>query len=203
LLVMTEHRYYGESQPFGDLSTESLQYLTSEQSLADHAALHAMVSADYGLTSANKWVCFGGSYSGALSGWFRLKYPSLVVGAIASSAPVLAEVDYVQYLQVVTASLQTSSYGTQCTDRLNTATETIQQLLQTPTGLQQLTQEFNLCAAPANANDIANFIATVGGAFMVPCVPPLFGRVSRAHVCCEIPRVLCSTTRTTVRLKGR
>ena len=31
LLVMTEHRFYGESQPFADLSTENLQYLTSEQ----------------------------------------------------------------------------------------------------------------------------------------------------------------------------
>jgi hypothetical protein len=30
-MVMTEHRYYGQSQPFADLSTDNLQYLTSEQ----------------------------------------------------------------------------------------------------------------------------------------------------------------------------
>ena len=95
------HRsYYGLSQPFDDLSTANMAYLTSEQvrtpsrtdtrflrcftapahcsrvslqSLADHASLHAMLTAKYSLSSANKWVSFGGSYSGALSAWMRLK----------------------------------------------------------------------------------------------------------------------------------
>jgi hypothetical protein len=56
-------------------------HLPALQSLADHAALHSQVSAAYNLTSANKWVSFGGSYSGALSGWMRLKYPALISGA--------------------------------------------------------------------------------------------------------------------------
>jgi len=166
LLVLTEHRYYGLSQPFPDLDTPNLQYLTSEQSLADHAALHSLVSSSYNLTSSNKWVCFGGSYSGALSAWFRLKYPALVVGAIASSAPVYAEVDYTQYLEVVTASLQTSTHGPQCTAAISNATSQIQSLLQSPQGVQRLSQLFYLCAPPQGDNDAANFIATAGGAFM-------------------------------------
>jgi len=37
LLVTLEHRYYGASQPFPDWSTKNLEYLTSQQALADTA----------------------------------------------------------------------------------------------------------------------------------------------------------------------
>jgi thymus-specific serine protease len=37
LLVTLEHRYYGASQPYDDWSTHHLQWLTSEQALADTA----------------------------------------------------------------------------------------------------------------------------------------------------------------------
>ena len=111
LLVLTEHRFYGQSQPFEDLGTDNLRYLTSGQSLADHAALHGVVTAAYNLTASTQWISFGGSYSGALSAWMRMKYPAQISAAVASSAPVLAVHDYFQYLEVATASLGTTSHG--------------------------------------------------------------------------------------------
>jgi pimeloyl-ACP methyl ester carboxylesterase len=51
-------------------------------------------------TWASAWVAFGGSYPGSLATWLKLKYPSLLRGAVGSSAPVFAEYDYVQYAEV-------------------------------------------------------------------------------------------------------
>lgn len=40
------------------------------------------------------WGC---SYSGALSAWFRLKFPQLVIGSVAPSGPVYATPNFDGY----------------------------------------------------------------------------------------------------------
>lgn len=106
----THHcRYYGDSHPTKDTSMSNLKYLSSRQALADFAYFHDLMVTQYNMTAQNKWISFGGSYSGALSAWLRLLYPKVVVGAVASSAPVLAKLDYVEYVEVVEASLGTGS----------------------------------------------------------------------------------------------
>ena len=52
----------------------------------------------YGLRSRNKWVTWGGSYPGMLAAWARLKYPHLFHAAVASSAPMTAELDFQGYV---------------------------------------------------------------------------------------------------------
>lgn len=86
---------------------ENLKLLSSQQALADFAYFHDIMVMKYKLTEHNKWVCFGGSYSGALAAWLRQLYPKVVVGAVATSAPILAELDYVEYMEVTQQSLAT------------------------------------------------------------------------------------------------
>ena len=86
-VVFLEHRYYGRSLPFQDLSTEHLRYLTLDNVLEDLASFQRwMVS--QGLQGP--WISIGGSYSGTLSALYRQKHPELVVGALASSAPMIS-----------------------------------------------------------------------------------------------------------------
>jgi hypothetical protein len=42
-------------------------------------------------------LTIGGSYPGAMSAWFRYKYPHLTVGALASSAVVNAIVNFTAF----------------------------------------------------------------------------------------------------------
>ncbi len=99
LYIALEHRYYGISQPMPDWSLKNLEYLTHEQTFADYAyfieSQNVEYSKKYGYTP--KWIIIGGSYAGALSAWFRLKYPHLVVGALSSSGVVTPLLDFWQF----------------------------------------------------------------------------------------------------------
>ncbi len=97
--VALEHRYYGTSQPLPTLSAENLRYLKTEFALADLASFEVFAQSKLGLKG--KWIAIGGSYSGSLSAYYRLKYPHLVVGALASSGPVQARENFEAYDWVV------------------------------------------------------------------------------------------------------
>jgi pimeloyl-ACP methyl ester carboxylesterase len=93
--IAIEHRYYGQSQPFAKLSTENLKYLSMDQAIEDIATLQKSLQASMHLTG--KWIVVGGSYAGELSAFYRLKHPELVVGSLASSAPVFSKADFFEY----------------------------------------------------------------------------------------------------------
>lgn len=78
---------------FRDLSTDNLHFLSSRQALADLAHFRTVMGETRGLANS-QWVAFGGSYSGSLAAWFRLKYPHLVHASVATSAPVYATVNF-------------------------------------------------------------------------------------------------------------
>ena len=111
------------------LETNNLQYLSSEQAIADIAVFHDFIVRKYQLSVKNKWISFGGSYSGALSAWLRIKYPHLISGAIATSAPVQPELNFVEYLEVVGASLATAKQGEECPNAIRAATAKLDSML--------------------------------------------------------------------------
>jgi len=86
LVIFAEHRYYGESLPYGNQSfadPHHLGYLTSQQALADYVVLirHLKSQPKY---KRSPVIAFGGSYGGMLSAWIRMKYPEVVQGYVLS-----------------------------------------------------------------------------------------------------------------------
>lgn len=102
--VILEHRYYGESWPVSDLTTESLRFLTTDQALKDtqYFAEHVVFEGleDYDLSpSSTPWIAYGGSYAGAFVAFLRKLYPQTFWGAISSSGVTEAIYDYWQYYE--------------------------------------------------------------------------------------------------------
>ncbi|XP_052834614.1 putative serine protease K12H4.7 [Drosophila gunungcola] len=117
VLVYTEHRYYGQSVPTSTMSTENLKYLDVKQALADVAKFIEKLKAENAQLANSKVLLAGGSYSATMVVWFKRLYPDLVVGGWASSAPLLAKVDFTEYKEVVgQAFLQLG--GQKCYNRI-------------------------------------------------------------------------------------
>ncbi|KAG7159003.1 serine protease-like 1, partial [Homarus americanus] len=154
-MLFLEHRFYGQSYPTEDASVKNLAYLTTEQALADVANFIGGMKESLGFED-NKWIAFGGSYAGALAAWVRLKYPHLIHGSVASSAPVEAEVDFTQYLEVVRDSLATVSED--CNTQIKEAHQQLDLLLVDQTGWDTITTMFKLCSPlnGKNTDDVSN-----------------------------------------------
>lgn len=130
-IVSLEHRYYGKSSPFKSLATENLRFLSSKQALFDLAAFRQFYQTSLNLkrnkaSVENPWFVFGVSYPGALSAWFRLKFPHLTCGSLASSAVVNAIYDFPEFDQQVGESA-----GTECKAALQEVTKLVEQRLVT------------------------------------------------------------------------
>lgn len=98
--IVLEHRYWGNSTPFRDLTTENLQYLTFENSMKDVRYFAREVHLPFAENSNSKdvpWVGVGGSYSGALMAWTARLYPDTLWAYYASSAAVQAVNNYWRY----------------------------------------------------------------------------------------------------------
>lgn len=154
LLVFAEHRYYGKSLPFGEseILKGHTDFLSTEQALADYAALIVHLRQSLNAPSSPV-VVFGGSYGGVLAALLRLKYPHLVVGAIASSAPMGAYMFGVEppynpasYWETVTFNARKEAGSDpNCIDNVKAAFKLIIELSTSTAGLEQLSDSFKIC----------------------------------------------------------
>ncbi|KAI0065739.1 peptidase S28, partial [Artomyces pyxidatus] len=104
--VLLEHRYYGESNPFSDLSVESLRYHTIAQAIEDLVYFAETVNlpmpgGDQVKPNKVPWVLLGGSYSGALTAFTMVNKPDTFFAAYATSAVVESIVDFWAYFEPI------------------------------------------------------------------------------------------------------
>jgi hypothetical protein len=142
-LVALEHRYYGESLPTSNLTADALKYLNLESAIADLARFQKFMMEDQGFKG--KWISFGGSYAGTLSAFYREKHPELVVGALASSAPVFMKNEFSEYDAHVAKVINKTS----CGDQVREAVKLIEDKMESKEGALEVKKLFK-------ATDIKN-----------------------------------------------
>lgn len=126
-IVSLEHRYFGESQPFNDLSVENLRFLSSKQAVYDLAFFtknfqNQLNGRGNPQNLQNPWIVIGGSYPGALAAWYRVKFPHLSIGSLSSSGVVHAILNFTAFDEQVSRSA-----GKDCSDALRKATKQIEE----------------------------------------------------------------------------
>ncbi|RLN48792.1 hypothetical protein BBJ28_00008792 [Nothophytophthora sp. Chile5] len=150
MLVFAEHRYFGKSLPFGKEMTKHMKYLSTEQALADYAVLVTYLKEQY--SRDIPVLGFGGSYGGMLGSWFRMKYPHIIDGVIAGSAPILSflgdevPLNKGSYAHIVTfdASEQAGS-APNCIPNIRRTWPAMKKLGATEEGRNSLKKALSLC----------------------------------------------------------
>ncbi|KAL9416360.1 hypothetical protein AB3S75_039535 [Citrus x aurantiifolia] len=164
LLVYIEHRYYGKSVPFGSKeeamkNASTLGYCNSAQAMADYAAVLLHIKQKY---SAEKCpvIVIGASYGGMLASWFRLKYPHIALGALASSSPILyfdGVVDpQVGYYTIVTKDFKETSES--CYETIRKSWGEIDEVGSRPNGLSILSKKFRTCNPLNSTSELKDYL---------------------------------------------
>ncbi|RZF49314.1 hypothetical protein LSTR_LSTR006728 [Laodelphax striatellus] len=158
LMVVLEHRYYGESKPTPNITTENLKYLSSRQAVEDIAYFVDEIKKKYGMKCNNEVVLFGGSYAGALAAWTRLKHPDKINVVQASSAPVANIYNFRGFNNVVRSSIKL--YDDKCASVIYEGAMKQQELAQTEEGQKNLTEKFQACRTLTDKNNRRAFFQT-------------------------------------------
>ncbi|CAK9150485.1 unnamed protein product [Ilex paraguariensis] len=166
LLVYIEHRFYGKSNPLGSIdkaieNEEMRGYFNSAQALADYAEVLLYLKKK--LHAQNSPVIVvGGSYGGMLAAWFRLKYPHITLGALASSAPILYFNDITPqngFYSVVTKDFKDASES--CYETIQKSWSEIDKVASKPNGLSNLRQRFKTCSTLKDSSELKAYLDSI------------------------------------------
>ncbi|VDM48499.1 unnamed protein product [Toxocara canis] len=168
-IYLLEHRFYGNSRPTKDLSKQSLKYLNARQAVQDIEAFVDHVNKREGLRDP-KWIAVGGSYSGeihnvlgSLAAWSREKSPRKIRAAVASSAPLLAKVDFSEFGRQVEAIVTKTDI--RCAHNIKSIFRQLTEKMKTQAGRHEIVEIFrlddSLIRPKVSVKDIQNFFFVV------------------------------------------
>ena len=160
LIVFAEHRFEPLSHPalcgFG--TQKCFAFCTTAQAIADWATIIADLRTQH--TVRAPAVAFGGSYGGMIAGWFRIKYPEVIDGVIAASAPIWQLAGTVQRetldMQAVAITRGVSAAGgatDQCRDNLIAAWPLLHELGKSENGLKLVSEPVKACSGTLKSVD--------------------------------------------------
>ncbi|XP_007207893.2 lysosomal Pro-X carboxypeptidase [Prunus persica] len=164
LQIFIEHRYYGKSVPFGSReeafqNADTLGYFNSAQALADYAEVLIHVKKKLH-AQHSPVIVIGASYGGMLASWFRLKYPHVALGALASSAPILYFDNIVPpedgYYSIVTKDFREASET--CYQTIKKSWSDIDAIASQPEGLSFLSEKFHTCRPLKKSSELKNYL---------------------------------------------
>jgi lysosomal Pro-X carboxypeptidase len=167
VVVFAEHRYFGGSLPYGNRSfnmNANVKYLSPHQALGDFAYLAAQLQTSY---FGAPLIAWGGSYGGMLAAWFRMKYPHLVTGAIAASAPIFhfnGTVDPEEFSQIATYHFSVVG-GAECPAVIRTAFAFLESMRYNSSYYFELETVFNTCQEIITSNDVYSIMNWLSNAF--------------------------------------
>lgn len=167
--VIIENRYYGDSFPYTNLTTDNLAYLTNEQTIADFAyfAQHAVFPGLNATLTAptTPWILYGGSLAGAQTSFAVKTYGDILYGGIAASGVIRVATEYPEWYAPI------QKFAPQdCVTSINDIVDKFDALVaaNNTAGILALKQIFGLESLTDN-RDFAKTIAyPVGGPFDYP-----------------------------------
>ncbi|KAL4426944.1 hypothetical protein ABPG74_017201 [Tetrahymena malaccensis] len=149
LVVFMEHRYFGESWPFGN-EEESLKkgnnkYLTSLQALNDYVVFLNWFKKSLGCGDDEcPVIAIGGSYGGMLAAWIRMKFPNVVDASLAASAPIYQFLNREGLNQTLFYSIITRNYAQNgCSDKIHQAYQLLTNIIDSPASTKLFKDQFD------------------------------------------------------------
>lgn len=142
-----------------------MKYLDINQALADLA--HFIDVQRETLPGAKNAgvILVGGSYSASMVAWFKQAYPDKVNGVWASSAPLHAKLDFIEYKEVVSDTIkQVGPAG--CAERIERAIATLESDVDGG-DMTRIQAMFNPCTpfTAQDSLDVWSFFSSISNAF--------------------------------------